>query len=108
MNLEKILEKALKSIKGNILRTFLTGLIIAIGIASLVGMLTAVDGIRSEIDASLSNLGANSFDINSKSSGRKNRGGKREKSYQPVRYNEAKKGLRNFTNILQLLLFMPA
>lgn len=91
MNLRENIREGLKSIKGNILRTFLTGLIIAIGIASLVGMLTAVDGIRSEIDSSLSNLGANSFDINSKSSGRKNSGGKREKSYEPVRYNEARR-----------------
>jgi putative ABC transport system permease protein len=91
MNLRENIREGLKSIKGNILRTFLTGLIIAIGIASLVGMLTAVDGIRSEIDASLSNLGANSFDVNSRSSGRGSKGGRREKSYEPIRYNEARR-----------------
>ena len=69
-------------------------------------MLTAVDGIRSEIDASLSNLGANSFDINSKAQVEKTEVVK-EKSYQPVRYNEVKR-FKEFTNILQLLLFMPA
>lgn len=89
MNLKENIREGLKSIKSNVLRTFLTGLIIAIGIASLVGMLTAVDGIRSEIDSSLSNLGANSFDVNSKSSGRRNRGGVKEKSYEPIQFDEA-------------------
>lgn len=89
MNLKENIREGLKSIKSNVLRTFLTGLIVAIGIASLVGMLTAVDGIRSEIDASLSNLGANSFDINSKRSNRRNRGGVKGKTYEPVRYKEA-------------------
>ncbi len=89
MNLRENVREGIKSIKGNLLRTVLTGLIIAIGITSLVGMLTAVDGIRSEIDASLSNLGANSFDVNSKFSGRRNRNGRREKSYEPIQFKEA-------------------
>ena len=49
MNLAQNISEGINSIKANILRTILTGLIIAIGITSLVGMLTAVDGIRSEI-----------------------------------------------------------
>ena len=89
MNLRQNISEGINSIKGNVLRTVLTGLIIAIGITSLVGMLTAVDGIRSEIDSSLSNLGANSFDVNSKFSGRRNQNGRREKSYEPIRYVEA-------------------
>jgi putative ABC transport system permease protein len=89
MNFAENIREGLRSIKSNVLRTFLTGLIIAIGIASLVGMLTAVDGIRSEIDSSLSNLGANSFDVSSRSSGRRNSGGVREKSYEPIQFDEA-------------------
>jgi len=89
MNLRENIREGIKSIKGNLLRTVLTGLIIAIGITSLVGMLTAVDGIRSEIDSSLSSLGADSFDVNTKSSGRRNRNGVREKSYEPISYKEA-------------------
>ena len=91
MNLRENIREGIKSIKSNLLRTILTGLIIAIGITSLVGMLTAVDGIRSEIDASLSNLGANSFDVNSKFSGRRNRNGRRERSYEPISFKEAAK-----------------
>ncbi len=89
MNLRENIREGVKSIKSNLLRTILTGLIIAIGITSLVGMLTAVDGIRSEIDSSLSSLGANSFDVNTRSSGRRNRNGQREKSYEPISFKEA-------------------
>lgn len=89
MNLRENIREGFKSIKSNLLRTVLTGLIIAIGITSLVGMLTAVDGIRSEIDSSLSSLGADSFDVNSRSSGRGNRNGVKEKSYEPISYKEA-------------------
>ena len=89
MNLRENIREGIKSIKSNLLRTVLTGLIIAIGITSLVGMLTAVDGIRSEIDSSLSSLGADSFDVNSRFSGRRNRNGVREKSYEPISYKEA-------------------
>ncbi len=89
MNLRQNISEGINSIKANVLRTVLTGLIIAIGITSLVGMLTAVDGIRSEIDASLSNLGANSFDVSARSSGRRNLNGRREKSYEPIKYSEA-------------------
>lgn len=88
MNLRENILEGINSIRSNILRTILTGLIIAIGITSLVGMLTAVDGLRSEIDASLSNLGANSFDIKSKFV-RGNRNGRRSRSFKPVKFDEA-------------------
>ena len=88
MNLKENIREGINSIRSNILRTILTGLIIAIGITSLVGMLTAVDGIKSEIDASLSNLGANSFDIKSKFV-RGNRNGKRSRSFEPVKFDQA-------------------
>lgn len=89
MNFAENIREGIRSIKSNILRTVLTGLIIAIGITSLVGMLTAVDGIKSEIDSSLSSLGANSFDIASRSSGRRNNNGRKEKSYEPISFQEA-------------------
>jgi putative ABC transport system permease protein len=59
---------ALTSIAGNKTRAIITALIIAIGIMALVGILTAIDGIKSSISNSFSNMGANSFNI-------KNRGG---------------------------------
>lgn len=89
MNFTENIREGIKSIKQNTLRTVLTGLIIAIGITSLVGMLTAVDGIKSKIESSLSGLGANNFDVDSRSSGRRSFNGKREKSYTPIKFDEA-------------------
>lgn len=57
---------ALKSIKSNLLRTFLTILIIAIGITALVGILTATDAIQASINEEFTRLGANSFTIQSR------------------------------------------
>lgn len=96
MNLRENIREGVKSIKSNKLRTFLTGFIISIGITALVSMLTAVDGLRSEIDSSLSGLGANSFDIGTRDSGRRNRNGKQEKSYEPIKFNEAMRYKESF------------
>jgi putative ABC transport system permease protein len=88
---ENVLE-GFRSIKSNMLRTVLTALIIAIGIMALVGILTAVDGIKASIDSSLSELGAKSFDIKPKGySGRGRRSGREEKLYPPITLTEAKK-----------------
>lgn len=87
MDLRENIKEGIKSIKANKLRTVLTAAIIAIGIMSLVGILTAISGIQSSISSSFSNLGANTFDIESKF----NRGtedGKKAKVFPPVRYHE--------------------
>ena len=57
---------ALKSIKSNRLRSILTILIIAVGITSLVGILTATDALKREIFSSFEKFGTNSFSIRSK------------------------------------------
>ena len=54
---------ALQSIKGQLLRTILTALIIAIGIMALVGILTAIDAIKSGLTGQFALLGANTFTI---------------------------------------------
>lgn len=89
MNLRENIREGIKSIKSNKLRTFLTGFIISIGITALVSMLTAVDGLRSEIDSSLSGLGANSFDIGTRDSGRRNNNGRKGKSYESIKFKQA-------------------
>lgn len=66
MNLLENIREAFRSVKSNLLRTILTGLIIAIGITSLVGMLTAIDAMKAQIEESLSGFGANNFDVRSK------------------------------------------
>jgi len=87
MNVTENVREGIKSIKANKLRTVLTAGIISIGIMSLVGILTAIDGIQNSINSSFSNLGANTFDIEDLD----NRGmvdGKKAKVYPPVKYHE--------------------
>jgi putative ABC transport system permease protein len=89
MNLIENINESLRAIMANKLRTVLTALIIAIGIMSLVGILTAIQGIRNSVDSNFAALGANSFDIRgTRQWGRRN-GGQNEKVYPPVDYREA-------------------
>ncbi len=69
MNLTDTIRLALSSIKGNLLRSILTLLIIAFGIMALVGILTAVDGIKAGIVNTFTGLGANTFNIKKKGTG---------------------------------------
>lgn len=55
--------EAINSIRTNPLRATLTGLIIGIGITALVGILTAIDGIKASVYNGAEDMGANSFDI---------------------------------------------
>ncbi|MBC5773453.1 ABC transporter permease [Pontibacter sp. KCTC 32443] len=90
MNLIENIREGLRAIHSNLLRTILTGLIISIGIMSLVGILTAVDGIKHSLDQTFSSLGANSFDIEKKGNGnRGNRGGRAQKVYPDITYEQA-------------------
>jgi putative ABC transport system permease protein len=92
MNVIINFQEGLKSISANLLRSILTALIIAIGITSLVGILTAIDAMKASINNSFSNLGANSFEIESKRTDRsRNIAGKEEKKYPPLEYHEAKR-----------------
>ncbi|MFC0183586.1 putative ABC transport system permease protein [Pseudarcicella hirudinis] len=90
MNLLENIKEGLRSIQSNILRTVLTALIIAIGITSLVGILTAIDGIQSSVDNSFAGLGANSFDIRNRDVFRIRRDGEKEKKLPPIDYRQAK------------------
>ncbi len=90
MNLFENIKEAIRSVKSNLLRTILTGLIIAIGITSLVGMLTAIDGMKAQIEESLSGFGANNFDVRSKgfSGGRVTTDGVAEETYPHLSFRE--------------------
>lgn len=89
MNLIENIREGLRSIRANMLRTVLTALIIAIGITSLVGILTAIDGIQSSVDNSFAGLGANSFDIKNPQVFRRRQGGRMEQTFPPIEYREA-------------------
>ncbi|MHA6249286.1 ABC transporter permease [Pontibacter sp. CAU 1760] len=90
MNLIENIMEGLRAIQGNLLRTVLTGLIIAVGIMSLVGILTAVDSMKYSLTQTFSNLGANAFDI--RRAGMNNRGrneGRSQKVFPPITYEQA-------------------
>ena len=81
---------ALQSIRTNLLRTVLTILIIAIGIASLVGIQTAIESIKSSISDNFTSMGANTFNIRNKSSSiRIGKKGTKPKRYASISYAEA-------------------
>ncbi|MBC6410038.1 MAG: ABC transporter permease [Ekhidna sp.] len=88
MNLKENIKEGIKSIKANKLRTILTALLISIGITSLVGILTAVDGIQNSINKSFSSLGANTFDIEDIRTNRGSSDGVKQKTYPKVTYNQ--------------------
>jgi putative ABC transport system permease protein len=80
---------ALQSISGNRLRTSLTALIIAIGIMALVGILTAIEGIKQFTNDAFAGLGANSFTIANRGSGINFGNGGHRKVYPAISYDEA-------------------
>jgi putative ABC transport system permease protein len=81
---------ALQSIRTNLLRTVLTIFIIAIGIAALVGIQTAIESIKSSISDNFTSMGANTFNIRNKSSSiRIGKKGTKPKRYASINYAEA-------------------
>ncbi|MCW3463256.1 ABC transporter permease [Chitinophaga nivalis] len=105
MQSRDIFSLAYRSVSGNRLRTGLTVAIIAVGITVLVGILTAIDSMKSSIYSSFASMGANSFSLRNKdmqvnigdggseqaSKGNKNikKKVKKSNSNKTIRYQEA-------------------
>jgi putative ABC transport system permease protein len=103
MQSRDIFSLAYRSVTGNKLRTGLTVSIIALGITVLVGILTAIDSMKSSIYSSFASMGANSFSLRNRdlqmhigddgekaSKGNKNtKKVKKSNSNKPIRYQEA-------------------
>jgi putative ABC transport system permease protein len=89
---------AFQSIRGNLVRSVLTILIIAIGISALVGILTAIDSIKTSITTEFTRLGANTFSIQSRSM-RVQIGNKRyrSKNYSYISYFQAREFRERFS-----------
>ncbi len=90
---------AFVSIRSNWIRSLITAMIIAFGIMSLVGILTAIDSILGSMSSSFSSLGANSFTIErggERLGGR--RGGVAIKQTNSITYREASQFKRRFTD----------
>jgi len=90
MNILENIREALRSIGANLLRTILTSLIIAIGVTSLVGCLTIIDGIQSSVNNSFAGLGANAFDVRNRDIFKIRKQGEQEKRYPAIDYREAR------------------
>ncbi len=88
---------AIQSMRSNILRSVLTVMIIAIGITALVGILTAIESIKTSITKEFSVLGANTFSITSRGM-RVQIGNQRlrTKNYSYISYYEAKEFKESF------------
>jgi len=89
---------AFQSIRGNLVRSVLTILIIAVGISALVGILTAIDSIKNSITSEFTRLGANTFSIQSRSM-RIQIGNQhyRSKNYSYISYFQAREFRERFT-----------
>lgn len=83
---------ALSSIKGQLLRTILTVLIIAVGITALVGILTAIDAIKQSISSNFTRMGANTFTVRNKGYNvRVGKKGQKAKVYPNITYEQAQR-----------------
>ncbi|MFI5139253.1 MAG: ABC transporter permease [Sphingobacteriales bacterium] len=95
-SLKENISIALQSIAGNRLRTSLTSLIIAIGIMALVGILTAIEGVKTQLNNAFAGLGANSFTIQNRGSGLNFGNGGHRKVYPSIRYDQAEQFKKKF------------
>jgi putative ABC transport system permease protein len=82
--------EALRAIRGNMLRTVLTMLIIAVGLSALIGVLTSIDGIKFWFSNSFVRLGANTFRIENYSTTLRSKGGPNQNQmHKPITYGQA-------------------
>ena len=88
---------ALRSIRGQMLRTTLTALIIAVGITALVGILTAIDALQYKIESAFAAMGSNTFSIQANGSNMGGRSdGQVQKRNEPIKYHEATEFLERY------------
>ncbi len=97
MNLFENLRVALSSIKSNFVRAILTLLIVAVGIACLVGILTAVDTLLNSMSSSFSRMGANSFNVRpARNEMKSNNSRRRQRTGDPISFDQAMNFKENY------------
>ena len=89
------LRLAFKNIRANWLRTILTIFVIVFGIMSLVGMLTAIDGLKSSLLKNFSMIGANTFTIRDRDFFATHEG--RAVPFEKLTYDQAKRFKEKYT-----------
>lgn len=91
------LKISFRAIKSNKVRAILTICIIAIGIMALVGILTAIDSIKTSLTNQFTMMGANSFTITSQSMNFERGDRSRSKNFSRISYREAEEFKNRFT-----------
>jgi putative ABC transport system permease protein len=86
-----------RAIRSNRVRAILTMCIIAIGIMALVGILTAIDAIKSSLTNQFTMMGANSFTIDSRALNFHIGNEGRQRNYSRISYREATEFKERFT-----------
>jgi putative ABC transport system permease protein len=95
--LKENLRISLRAIRSNRVRTVLTICIIAFGIMALVGILTAIDAIKSSLTNQFTMMGANSFTITSRGMNIQIGNSKyRAKNFSRISYREAQEFKSHF------------
>jgi len=97
LTLAENIKIAYTSIKGNALRASITALIISIGIMALVGILTAIDGMKAGINNSFGGMGASSFNIKNRGSSVRFGGNNGIKKYKNISKEEAAGFIKEFS-----------
>jgi putative ABC transport system permease protein len=87
-----------KAIRSNRVRTILTICIIAFGIMALIGILTAIDAIKTSLTSQFTMMGANSFTITSRGMNvQMGNERKRTRNFSRITYREAEEFKTRFT-----------
>ncbi|MBT0608176.1 ABC transporter permease [Aequorivita echinoideorum] len=81
---------ALDSIRGQLLRTILTIVIIGIGIWALVGILSAVKALETTVSSGFASMGSNTFNIQQYEFSIQGNNGKRERINPVISYNNVR------------------
>jgi putative ABC transport system permease protein len=90
------IKEAFKSIRAHILRAALTIVIVAIGIMSLVGILTALDSIKGSINENFMRMGSNTFSIRNSGAVSISRNGHSRIDYSAISYRQAEEFKKRF------------
>ena len=93
MNLVENVKIAVRTLKGNLMRTVLTLGIIAFGIMALMGIITSIEILENLINNNFADLGTNTFEV--RKAGSLTKSGKR-KVAPPITYQEAARFKEDF------------
>jgi putative ABC transport system permease protein len=99
---------SLKAIQSNKLRAILTICIIAVGIMALVGILTAIDSIKSSLTSQFTMMGANSFTIRSQSNNFERGDRSRARNFARISFREAEEFKNRFSEAVWVAISFNA